>query len=422
MSLEGLAIKSTENYKKFYDYLAKNCSRFTPKNGDNCGVLKELEEIIYMLLLLILSEDEESDPENKAGISMLYDTLRVLVQLYNNVLNSIDVKDRETSKLLQNPEVHKLLALHRHDQPHPSTKPSSHSPSLPLAPSVGTPLDQSSEFYGSIDMGMGINGEYPELSAFGPTPVNRQESDLFRDIDRLIGTNTTLDVPASVPFQDSKDNGEGTDTSTASYEHQLDARLSDLPLSQTMLRHDADFDYMVPQQAQESMLQDSSSMGVGPSNDKFDPSHHPQAYPLTGSSQETASTTENRVQQSDAIMGNDFSLHIYDQFFTTPEHNTINFEASSEDHSLSQNWSQHQNDHPLSSTQDLSLESQPHSSVLDFKDFGLVTQGYHYQHQNQVPASSSADLESTSPAPQSSGNGNTLFHNFMLDFNRGGSH
>jgi hypothetical protein len=102
MSLDGVFIKTTENYKKFYDYLAQNYSRFTNME-DRSRVCKELEEVIYMLLLLILAEDDDTT-DNPNDIGMLYDTLKVLVQLYNNV-----VEDKKGSELLQHPEVHKLL-------------------------------------------------------------------------------------------------------------------------------------------------------------------------------------------------------------------------------------------------------------------------------------------------------------------------
>lgn len=102
MSLDGVLTKTTENYKKFYDYLAQNYSRFT-NIEDRSRVCKELEEVIYMLLLLILAEDDDTT-DNPNDIGMLYDTLKVLVQLYNNV-----VEDKKGSELLQHPEVHKLL-------------------------------------------------------------------------------------------------------------------------------------------------------------------------------------------------------------------------------------------------------------------------------------------------------------------------
>lgn len=102
MSLDGVLPRTTENYKKFYDYLAQNYSRFT-NIEDRSRVCKELEEVIYMLLLLILAEDDDTT-DNPNDIGMLYDTLKVLVQLYNNV-----VDDKKGSELLQHPQVHKIL-------------------------------------------------------------------------------------------------------------------------------------------------------------------------------------------------------------------------------------------------------------------------------------------------------------------------
>lgn len=92
---------NTEHYEKFYDYLSKKYAKTLQNNGSYRELLKELEESIYTLLLMIVSEDEEGDlgsevaMEGKEDISMLYDTLKVLVILYNDVLTSAKVMEKE---------------------------------------------------------------------------------------------------------------------------------------------------------------------------------------------------------------------------------------------------------------------------------------------------------------------------------------
>lgn len=98
--------KSTEHYKKYYDYLAKKYAKSLQNKTGYRELLKELEESIYMLLLMIVSEDEEvyagSFKDESEDLNMLYDTLKVLVMLYNDVLASLKAAEKE--KRLQQPE------------------------------------------------------------------------------------------------------------------------------------------------------------------------------------------------------------------------------------------------------------------------------------------------------------------------------
>lgn len=184
-----MVVKSTESYKKFYDYLASNYSRLVVHTDGSNGpaVLKELEQAIYMLLLLILSEDDgEHDlPEEgktgssgspaSGGLNMLYDTLRVLVQLYKNGLDAGGVaQEQETAGILQHPELQRLLA-ESSVTALPNTMPAA---SVPTLPSQDTFQDHhlSDEFLHSLEFGAFGKSKDPNSSSIQDDQFTRRPS------------------------------------------------------------------------------------------------------------------------------------------------------------------------------------------------------------------------------------------------------
>lgn len=378
MSLDGLLIKSTENYKKFYDYLAKNYARFARHNGENnVVVLKEVEEVIYMLLLLILSEDEEPEPENKDGINMLYDTLRVLVQLYNNILNSSDIKNKEKSTLLQHPEVHKLLLS---QLPDTGTSSNEKNRDINMAHDL---LDPSTDFYNSL----GIDGQYIPES----TDYPREENELFHDLDSVMASSNAL------LGLDDLDMGKSSlkmNPSDKSYE----------------LQPHNDMDYMVSQHLQ----------GSSPSHmDILSQDQH--QYPFHSS---TSTSTQHLPSDPPGIT-NEFPLHLYNQFYPATR-DTADCQPPLQtplgDNTLLQNL-QPQHRHSVPTGSSITAQNVAYQGRRSLASQESNQEFYHqqqraFQHQQQIlNFDNSTIITSSSDINNEAGQ----FHNFMLDFTSTGS-
>lgn len=438
MSMDGLVIKSTENHKKFYDYLAKNYPKFILHNGEYRTVLKELEEVIYMLLLLILSEDEEPDPENSDGINMLYDTLRVLVQLYNNVLNSSDIKEREKASLIQHPEVHKLLLSQRPQDQNPQEPGNDKMPlrdmslPLPLAHGAENLLDLSGDFYGNLGMDLGNGGQYGILGL--DKEDTRQEAGLFHDLESVIASSDTSmrdDIPmldqttSSLKMKgtsEASQNGEVGPEQLKSvfYDQNLTAGIGatrELSNSQTQRQQvphpsddnsSIDLNYMVSQQLQQNLIQPQSSstrhhLGVsldhGHSLTQGQPS---QQFPYQGSSDtNSTSNSQHLVDHSDIEGHGDFPLHLYNQYFPTRDGTGTDFESPLSEHgTLLQNLQSQQSSIPVppggpeADNLDQNTIYENGRTLGNLKEPSLLSsnqfrhqqepsQEYYYQHQQQ---------------------------------------
>lgn len=153
-SLEAVFSKSIEHYKKFYEYLVKKYATSTLNNGGYQELLKELEEAIYMLLLMLVSEDEETDMEPKDDINMLYDTLKILVVLYDNVQTSIQVSEKVQVGQKTPFDIYPIQVevQESHIQAPRETEKTSISPLTHVQDNGGVLLDKDEEFYNNDDL------------------------------------------------------------------------------------------------------------------------------------------------------------------------------------------------------------------------------------------------------------------------------
>lgn len=279
----------TENHKKFYDYLAQNYSRFVSRKGDSPAVLKELEEVIYMLLLLILSEDEEPDLETKDGISMLYNTLKVLVQIYNEVLNSISAKDRAKASLLQNPQVHKLLEAHGLDQSTATREDK--GTSVPASSSLST--DDFTDHNGDLLNSLGLLNGSGEFGLQIPVQSHLSKDNLTQNIDHLLALHPL----------DGLDTSQSLHTSgqpkTSSPHTQSDLTSLDLnPGISSMV----DLDYLIPQHLQHNLHDPTGA-------DSF--LYHDQV------ADSNPGTTQTHHAHNSEVVPQDFNMNLFNQYFST---------------------------------------------------------------------------------------------------------
>lgn len=375
MPSDTLVVKSTESHKKFYDYLANNISRLSHVEGDSRTVLKELEEVIYMLLLLILSEDEEQDPENKSNVSMLYDTLRVLVQLYKNVLNSGSSKDRSSATLLQHPEVQKLLAAQHTDIPGAQSTEYNALPS-------GTEdfLGQSGDFFNNLDLNLGAGEDFELTTADVAMREARQQKEVGQDLNSVL--NNFLNSSGA----------KALETKTNSLESGLNPATTQPPIT------DVDIDFMlshnIPQQDQHRHNSSFDLFNHRLITDDLafsDALNHPSPDPSLASSLH---------HQHEPILGNDLSLHLHDQFFSTNGHNTNEFD----DNTLLGN-----------------LAPQSHPEPNDAHIPVSSHENYYAQPQQGLSMSPMLNILPNSPLVLPSANANNNQYNFLVDFNGAGS-
>lgn len=297
LDLDAPMARPTENHKKFYDYLAQNYSRFVSRKCDSPAVLKELEEVIYMLLLLILSEDEEPDLETKDGISMLYDTLKVLVQIYNEVLNSIGAKDRAKASLLQNPQVHKLLEAHGLDQ---STAPrEDRGPSIAAGASLST--DNFTDHNGDLLNALGLLNGGGEFGLQIPVQSYLSKDNLTQNIDHLLALHPLDGLDASQPL-----NNSGHPKSSP---HTQDLSL-DLNSGVPSM---VDLDYLIPPHLQQNLHDPTGADSFLYHTDL----HRGQAAPNSG--------TQSHAQNSEVPQ--DFNMNLFNQYFSTHD-GSHDFEAA----------------------------------------------------------------------------------------------